>query len=322
MKKLSLINQAPPPAHKLQPLTAATNPAVKHVVVLVESPSSLDTTTNQWSDNQLKKKSILKKPLPAASTMTKSYNFNISDALDYTCNRNTADANFCGQCNSCQIINYLNNLKHWFDRASHITLKKFLTGLVARVNNLKIYKYLRDLLRPLTDSKDFVYARNKFIPSCDEDHLKATNNRCLDGDYINKQINLIWNWYSNSNGYIKLNFMLGLLKKCDQALVSIIILQVKSILDSTKARINDIIINTGNDDFNEFKLNEMYEEQSDEAEIVCEALDEDDEDDDINQVGLNFFFDTAFLLVFFFTLMTSFFYINSHFQIIELELLP
>jgi len=266
MKKLSLNNQLLP--HKLQPLTNTT----KHVVVLVESPSE-----------QLSSKKSLVKKQPAA--MTKSYNFNIGNALDYTCNRNTSDVNFCGQCNSCQIINYLNNLKHWFDRASHITLKKFLIGLVTRVNNLKIYKYLSDLLRPLTDSKDFVYARNKFIPSCDEDHLKATNNRCLDGDYINKQINLIWNWYSNSNGYIKLNFMLGLLKKCDQALVAIIILQVKTILDSTKARINDII--NPDNEFDEFKLNETYEEQSDEPEIICEALDEDEDDDEFNQVSKN-----------------------------------
>jgi hypothetical protein len=77
--------------------------------------------------------------------------------------------------------------------------------------------------------------------------------------------------------------MLGLLKKCDQALVAIIILQVKTILDSTKARINDII--NPDNEFDEFKLNETYEEQSDEPEIICEALDEDEDDDEFNQVS-------------------------------------
>lgn len=272
------------PPHRLKPLQLPP----KKVVIETKLVHTLDYSTSLSHTNPIKK-SILKKPI----AMTKSYNFNMSNALDYTCSRISSDekslANFCGQCNSCQIITYLNNLKHWFDRASHITLKKFLIGLVTRVNNIKIYKYLNDLLKPLTDSKDFVYARNKFIPSCDEDHLKATNNRCLDGDYINKQINLVWNWYSNSNNYIKLNFMLSLLKKCDQALVSVIILQVKAILDSTQARINDII-NTDDDDLDEFKINENVEDQDD-PEIICEAFDDEDEnnnehDDDDDDIQL------------------------------------
>lgn len=228
---------------------------------------------NNELSNLTKKKSILKKPIE----MTKSYNFNISNALEYTCNTNKSNANFCGQCNSCQIINHLNHLKHWFDRASHISLKKFLIGLVTRINNIKIYKYLNDLLKPLTDSKDFVYARNKFIPSLDEDHFKATNNRCLDDAYINKQINLIWNWYSNSSNYVKLNFMLSLFKKCDQALVAVIMLQIKSIIDSTKAHLNDLVHEE--DDFDEFKIKEAFQE-NDDPEIICEALDDEDSDDD------------------------------------------
>ncbi|RNA18151.1 CMT1A duplicated region transcript 1 [Brachionus plicatilis] len=164
--------------------------------------------------------------------MTKSYNFNINLALDYTCHRFNGDNNFCGKCNSCQIVNQLNNLKQWFDRASHVTIKAFLIGLIVRINNIKIYKYLNDLLKPLTESKDYIYARNKFLPSCDEDHMKATNNRCLDNDYVSKQINATWNWYSGSTNYIKLNFMLSLLNKCDQALVFMTILKLKSILET------------------------------------------------------------------------------------------
>ena len=101
---------------------------------------------------------------------------------------------FCGTCNSCQIIKYLNNMKQWFFRASDITLKKFLVGLIVRINNVKIYKYLNDLLKPIAESKDYIYARNKYLPSCEDDHFKIANNRCLDTEFINKQINFIWNW--------------------------------------------------------------------------------------------------------------------------------
>ena len=217
--------------------------------------------------------------------MTKSYNFNINHALDYTCHRQTGDEklySFCGHCNSCQIVTYLNNLKQWFDRAGHLTLKKFLIGLVVRINNIKIYKYLNDLLKPISESKDFVYARNKYLPSCDQDQMKPSNNRCLDNDYVNKQINFIWVWYLNSNNFIKQNFMLSILTKCEQALVYHIIVQIKSILDSTKANLNDIVKTNDGPDFDEYKLNSSDGElnYNSDTEIICEAYDEEDDDDD------------------------------------------
>lgn len=198
--------------------------------------------------------------------MTKSYNFDINYALDYTCHRlngNDKSIDFCGQCNSCQIVNQLNSLKQWFDRASHITIKKFLAGLCSRINNIKICKYLNDLLKPLTDSKDFIYARNKFMPSCEEDHLKATNNRCLDNDYVNKQISDVWNWYSDSSNYIKLNFMLSVLNKCEQAIVFMTILKIKSILETSNSSI----------------MHESVQPsaRTEESEMVFDAFDEEEE---------------------------------------------
>lgn len=134
--------------------------------------------------------------LPLAN-MTRSYTFSINDALEYTCHRQTENDrsyDFCGTCSSCQIIKYMNDMKQWFHRASDITLKKFLVGLIVRINNVKIYKYLNDLLKPMAQSKDYTYSRNKYLPSCEEDHLKIANNRCLDNDFINRQINFIWAW--------------------------------------------------------------------------------------------------------------------------------
>ena len=173
------------------------------------------------------------------SKLRKSFSFNLNHALDYTCNNlavlDSATNQYCGKCNSCQIISYLNNLKQWFDRASHITLKKFLLGLINRINNLRLLNYLNDLLSPLTECKDFVYARNKYLPSCDEDQSKPTNNRCLDESYVTKQIESIWQWYSKANYFIKLNFILSVLNKCEQAIVFLVIIKIKSILDAYAA---------------------------------------------------------------------------------------
>ena len=240
---------------------------------------NLKPTLQQTLPNPAKK-SILK--------MTKSYNFNINSALDYTCHRlsdNQKSIDFCGKCNSCQIINNLNGLKQWFDRASYIMIKKFLSGLVFRINNLKIYKYLNDLLKPLTESKDFVYARNKIMPSLNEDHLKATNNRCLDTDYIEKQINDIWSWYSSASNYVKLNFMLSLLNKCEQATVFIVIINIQNVLDSSPFPSESVESSLGVNNLQNSKYgNEdeilrrtrLFFDES-ESEMVCDAFDAEEE---------------------------------------------
>lgn len=181
-----------------------------------------------------------------SSSSTKS-TFELIHAFDYTCSNNRGGVGinsngsneklfltnvYCGKCNSCQILSNLNNLKQWFERASHVTVKKFLFGLVYRIKNVKLLKYLNDLLSPLTECKDYIYARNKYLPSCDEDHLKATNDRCLDERFVEKQIDLIWHWYVKSSYFIKLNFILSVLRKCDQAVVFLVMLKVKSILEA------------------------------------------------------------------------------------------
>jgi hypothetical protein len=234
------------------------------------------------------------KMLATSSVRSTASNFDINRALDYTCHRiygSDKSFDFCGKCNSCQILNYLNNLKQWFDRASHITIKKLLIGLVVRINNQKIYKHLSDLLRPLTQSKDFVYARNKFLPSCDQDHLKPTNNRCLDGNYVDRQIELIWNWFSDSNEFVKLNFMLSLLNKSEQAVVFLVILKINSILDDnggvdgalqhpfTGRKTNMTNFNLNDTEIQTMMMNIRTKSKLNyDDEIVCEAFDDEEDD--------------------------------------------
>ena len=181
--------------------------------------------------------------------MKRAYSFNINYALNYTCHRLVGDEksiDFCGHCNSCQIINNLNNMKQWFERASHITVKKLLIGLLVRIENMDIYCRLSDLLRPLTQSKDFIYARNKYLPSCDEDHSKPTNNRCLDADYVNRQVSELWAWYQSANEFIKLNFMVSLLMRSDLAVVFLVILKLNSLLDAYEAKQQRLQANQSN----------------------------------------------------------------------------
>ena len=259
------------------------------------------------NENPITNKKVLvrnSKMLATSTVRSTTNNFDINRALDYTCHRiygNDKSFDFCGKCNSCQILNYLNNLKQWFDRASHITIKKLLIGLVVRINNTKIYKHLSDLLRPLTQSKDFVYARNKFLPSCDQDHLKPTNNRCLDDNYVDKQIELIWNWFSNSNEFVKLNFMLSLLNKSEQAVVFLVILKINSILDENGASIQHPITgrktNMTNFNLNDSEIQAMMMNSRTKSklnyddEIICEAYDDEEDDFRADSELQNLFYD-------------------------------
>jgi F-box/WD-40 domain protein 10 len=220
--------------------------------------------------------------------MNKSNTFSINFALDYTCHRSNGQnqsksLDFCGDCNSCQILNRLNHMKQWFNRASHVVIKEFLINLIIHINNVNIYRHLDDLLRPIAQSKDYLYARNKYLPSNEQDQFKATNNRCLTDDYVNKQIESINVWYTKASSFIKLNFMLSLLNRCDQAIVFEVINKIKSILDSMPEEESALQTptqtwhrshsNTGN---KRAKKTQFVVEDID-VEIVLDAFDEEED---------------------------------------------
>jgi hypothetical protein len=120
---------------------------------------------------------------------------------------------------SSQINEYLSDLAQWFHKASHITQLKLLCDLITRLNDYAAYDHLNKILFPFSKSKDLIYTRNKLLPSCEQDHLKATNNRCLTTSYISAHLNQILNWYRSSCVSVKLNFILRVLKLCDQVLI-------------------------------------------------------------------------------------------------------
>ncbi len=82
---------------------------------------------------------------------------------------------------------------------------------------------------------------------------------------------------------------MSVLSKCDQALVFSIILQIKTILESAQANIKDMMKEPSLD-FDEFSVKgsdgdqftvteEMDTNYNSDAELVCEAYDEDDDED-------------------------------------------
>jgi hypothetical protein len=209
-----------------------------------------------------------------------SDNFSLISSIEYKCQKlqinrslhqQTASASqlYCGECQSCEIVNKLNGLKQWFDRASHMSIKKLLFGLLERVKNMEVYLQLNNVLAPILKSKDLIYSRNKYLPSCPEDYEKVTNNRCLSDDYVDTKIEELCLWYSlATSNYVKMNFILSILNKCDQAIVVLVVLKLKSIVEAH---------------FQEnLEIKSRFSAEESESEIECDAYDEDEDGEDIN----------------------------------------
>lgn len=166
--------------------------------------------------------------------------YTLNQALDYTCVRlNAGDGNreniaHCGQCDTCQIKQKLSNCKQWLTRASHLTIKNFILNLIKSIKNINIYNYLNNLLKISIDAKDYIYSRNKLIPTMQDDHLLPTNNRCLNTTFVNDSISGCLNWFKTSSSFIKLNFTISLLKECDQSIIYMAVLQIKTIIEAPR----------------------------------------------------------------------------------------
>ena len=176
--------------------------------------------------------------------------YSINQAFDYTCSRlelinSSSDVTqymFCGQCDRCQINSYLKECKQWFERASHLTIKNFILELIKTIKVKSIYNHLNNLLKISIDSKDFIYSRNKMIPSIQDDHMIVSNDRCSNLNAIDDSIRSVLKWYRSANYNIKLNFVVSLLKECEQSIISIALFQIKTILEAPRtisAMMND-----------------------------------------------------------------------------------
>lgn len=58
------------------------------------------------------------------------------------------------------------------------------------------------------------------------------NKRCLTKSYVSTQINELWSWYlrTSTSDYVKVNFFLGMLQRCEQSVVLFTVQNLKEML--------------------------------------------------------------------------------------------
>ncbi|XP_043924738.1 CMT1A duplicated region transcript 1 protein-like [Protopterus annectens] len=124
----------------------------------------------------------------------------------------------CGVCESCLLVSKLCTTKEWFSRSADASQRRFMMGLVRKLNNLDILEKLEQVLLP-DIRKDFTYTRSRTNPGLPEDSGSLSSDRALDQQLLQKQMLEAWDWFSRRTYWTKLNYLLVLFQLCDSQLL-------------------------------------------------------------------------------------------------------
>jgi len=153
------------------------------------------------------------------------YELSISRAPQLRCVKSTVKS--CMTCEACKLVVVLNHAKEWFIRCGDPAKRRFILGLIHRVDSMDLFSNISFLLQPL-QNKDFTYTRSRSRPSLQSDAASPPTNHALNLDSLEKSIEETWQWFSDSAYWSKLNFLLGIMQHCDSQLLFIMANSVKT----------------------------------------------------------------------------------------------
>uniref|UniRef100_A0A8C4TEN2 F-box and WD repeat domain containing 10 n=1 Tax=Erpetoichthys calabaricus TaxID=27687 RepID=A0A8C4TEN2_ERPCA len=128
---------------------------------------------------------------------------------------------FCGTCEKCLLKQKLSATSEWFLRASEVSKRKFLTGIIWRCQPRKLLEKTSEVLQ-VTLGKDFTYSRSRINPGLPGDRGTFGSDRALDPNVLRKEILQTWDWFVQSTSWTKCNYILGLLLQCEVQLLHVI----------------------------------------------------------------------------------------------------
>ncbi|MBN3290916.1 FBW10 protein, partial [Polypterus senegalus] len=128
---------------------------------------------------------------------------------------------FCGTCEKCLLKQKLSATSEWFLRASDVSKRKFLTGIIWRCQPRKLLEKTSEVLQ-VTLGKDFTYSRSRINPGLPGDRGTFGSDRALDPNVLRKEILQTWDWFGQSTPWTKCNYILGLLLQCEVQLLHVI----------------------------------------------------------------------------------------------------
>ncbi|TFK04509.1 Sushi domain-containing protein 3 [Platysternon megacephalum] len=158
-----------------------------------------------------------------------SLEYRLDCAPDLRCEKKTDLVPVCQICETCVLAWRVFSTKEWFLRASDVSQRKFLVGIVKRFNSLDLLNYAEKVLQT-SQGKDFTFSRSRITPSLKEDMTTSTSDRALNIVTLEKAMLETWKWFKNSSYWTKANYTLLLLQMCNPKLLFIAVNLVRVLL--------------------------------------------------------------------------------------------
>ncbi|KAM8945695.1 LOW QUALITY PROTEIN: F-box and WD repeat domain containing protein 10B-like [Pelodytes ibericus] len=130
-----------------------------------------------------------------------------------TCGHRLSNVPVCQICESCVLGKKRAITKEWFLRASEVSKRKFLFGIIRKMHSLDLLVYIEKILQPLL-GKDFIYSRSRINPSLPEDTSTTSSDRALNQKLLLQFMTETWEWFKGGSYWTKANYTLLLLQMC------------------------------------------------------------------------------------------------------------
>uniref|UniRef100_A0ACB8EJL8 Uncharacterized protein n=1 Tax=Sphaerodactylus townsendi TaxID=933632 RepID=A0ACB8EJL8_9SAUR len=139
--------------------------------------------------------------------------------IDYTpdlrCEKRTDLVPVCHSCKSCILSWKIFATQEWFMRASSITQRQFVIGIIKRSRNQDLLKYTWNFLKSVYN-KDFICSHSS-VPS--SFLAPSTMDRALNPQTLKKSMSDLWKWFLNASFWTKANYTLLMLQMCNSQLL-------------------------------------------------------------------------------------------------------
>ncbi|KAM4704368.1 F-box and WD repeat domain containing protein 10B-like [Rhinophrynus dorsalis] len=144
--------------------------------------------------------------------------YSLKCAPKLQCEKNTAMAPLCQECQSCILKKKVTITKEWFLRASELLQRKFLLGIIRGTRRLDLLMYMEKVLQPVTE-KDLTYTRTQTRRSLKEDLVASFSDKALEQNLLQQYMTDTWEWFQCGSYWTKANYTLHLFQMCSRRLL-------------------------------------------------------------------------------------------------------
>ncbi|XP_063309434.1 F-box and WD repeat domain containing protein 10B [Pelobates fuscus] len=143
----------------------------------------------------------------------KETEFSLKCASNLRCKNQISGLPICQTCETCVLSTKIAVTKEWFLRAGEFSQRKFVLGIVRRLECLDLLLSVESVLQPVL-GKDFTYSRSRINPSLQEDAHTTGSDRALNPQLWQQFVAETWRWFKGGTTWSKHNYALLLLKMC------------------------------------------------------------------------------------------------------------